>query len=205
LAENGFAVTVCHGGDEAHRRATTEDFSALVLDVMLPGCSGIEIVRRLRAANHRTPVVLLTALGDVNHRIEGLNAGADDYMWKPFSTLELVARLRALLRRPYDLKSHLLTHGDLTVDLISREARRGSRPLALTPREFSLLEFLLSCPDQVVTRTEIGRRVWGYQLDPDANVIDMAVQRLRRKIDLGASASLIQTVRGVGYSLARAA
>lgn len=204
LEQDGFVATVCHDGEEAYRRATTEPFDAIVLDVMLPGRDGLSIVRHLRAARHRMPVLLLTALADVTHRIEGLNAGADDYMWKPFSSLELVARLRALLRRPYDLKSNLLTHGDLTVNLITREVRRGAERLALSPREYALLTFLLSFPDRVLTRTEIGRQVWGYQLDPEANVVDVAVQRLRRKIDEGTTASRIQTVRGVGYLLARA-
>ena len=204
LEQDGFVATVCYDGHQAYDRATAESFAALVLDVMLPGCDGLSIVRRLRAAYHRTPVLLLTARADVAHRVEGLNAGADDYMWKPFSSLELAARLRALLRRPYDLTANILACGDLTVDLITREVRRGSRRLALTPREYALLTFLLSCPDQVLTRVEIGQHVWGYQLDPGANVVDVAVQRLRQKVDEGAAGSLIQTVRGVGYRLAPA-
>lgn len=204
LEQEGFTAIACHDGHQAYHRATAEAFAALILDVMLPGCDGLSIVRRLRAAHHRTPVLLLTARADVAHRIEGLDAGADDYMWKPFSSLELVARLRALLRRPYDLNANVLAYGELKVDRVTREVRRGSRRLSLTPREYALLTFLLSCPDQVLTRTEIGQHVWGYQIDPGANVVDVAVQRLRQKIDDGAGESMIETVRGVGYRLAPA-
>jgi len=201
LEQDGFSVELCADGDAAYVRAASGDFAAIILDIMLPGQDGLGILRRLRAARHTVPVVLLTARGDVEDRVEGLNLGADDYLGKPFSLTELVARLRAVLRRRSGLTVHVLAYADLSLNLITREVRRGPRVLELSPREFSLLEFLLANPDRVVTRTEISQQVWGYQLDPGTNVVDVAVQRLRRKLETAGSAPLIQTVRGVGYLL----
>jgi two-component system OmpR family response regulator len=201
LEQQGFLVEVCHDGDEGCARASTGRFDALVLDIMLPGRDGLSILRKLRTEGHDVPVVLLTARGDVDERVEGLNLGADDYLPKPFAMTELVARIRAVWRRRAGVTSNVLTYGELFLNLATREVRRGERSLQLTPQEFSLLECLLRMPEKVVTRTELCQQVWGYQFDPGTNVVEVAVQRLRRKLDDGGAAPLIQTVRGVGYLL----
>ena len=201
LAEHGIAAEVCHHGDEGLDRASTEAFDGLVLDIMLPGRDGLSILRKLRADGHDVPVVLLTARGDVGERVEGLNLGADDYLAKPFAITELVARLRAVWRRRAGVTSNVLSYAEVVMNLATREVRRREKVLRLTPREFAVLECLLRLPERVVTRTELSQQVWGYQFDPGTNVVDVAVQRLRGKIDDGFPPGLIQTVRGVGYLL----
>ena len=201
LAEHGIAAEVCHHGDEALQRASSETFDGLVLDIMLPGRDGLSILRKLRAEGHNVPVVLLTARGDVEERVEGLNLGADDYLAKPFAIAELVARLRAVWRRRAGVTSNVLAYADVVMNLGPREVRRAEKVLRLTPREFSVLECLLRAAEKVVTRTELSQQVWGYQFDPGTNVVDVAVQRLRGKLEDGFSSALIQTVRGVGYCL----
>ncbi|MEN9842105.1 MAG: hypothetical protein RL376_1905 [Verrucomicrobiota bacterium] len=201
LEEQGYEVEISHEGDGAWRRASTERFDAVVLDIMLPGRDGLSIVKKLRAEKYTVPVLLLSARGDVRERIEGLEAGADDYLPKPFAMGELVARLRSIARRHTGVSLNLLSHADLVMNLTAREVRRAGMEITLTPREFSLLEVLLSSPGEVVTRTELSQQVWGYQFDPGTNVVDVAIQRLRRKLDDGHGVKLIQTVRGVGYSL----
>lgn len=201
LTQHGFTTEVCHHGDEGLRRAASEPFDAVVLDIMLPGRDGLSIVRKLRAEGHDVPVVLLTARGDVDERVEGLNLGADDYLAKPFAMTELVARLRAVWRRRAGVTSNRLGYADVVMNLATREVRRGERQLLLTPQEFSLLECLLRLPEKVITRTELSQQVWGYQFDPGTNVVEVAVQRLRRKLDNGSAPPLVQTVRGVGYLL----
>lgn len=201
LQENGFVVEVVHDGDEALDLAAHTPFDAIVLDIMLPGRDGLSIVRQLRSRRNAVPILLLTARGEVNERIEGLNIGADDYMAKPFSTGELVARLHAIARRSGDSNFSLLKVADLTVNLITREVARAGQKIELPPREFSLLEFLMREPGRVHTRISICEQVWEYQFDPGTNIVDAYIQRLRRKIDDGHAVKLIQTVRGVGYSL----
>lgn len=201
LVQQGIHAEICHHGDEGLRRATSERFDALVLDIMLPGRDGLSIVRKLRAEGHDVPVVLLTARGDVDERVEGLDLGADDYLPKPFAMSELVARLRAVWRRRSGVTSNLLTYADVVMNLATREVRRGEQRITLTPQEFSLLECLLRLPEKVITRTELCQQVWGYQFDPGTNVVEVAVQRLRRKLDQGFEQPLVQTVRGVGYLL----
>ena len=201
LAEHGIAAEVCHHGDEGLKRASTEAFDGLVLDIMLPGRDGLSILRKLRAEGHNVPVVLLTARGDVEERVEGLNLGADDYLAKPFAITELVARLRAVWRRRAGVTSNVLSYAEVVMNLATREVRRGDRMLRFSPREFAVLECLLRQPEKVVTRTELSQQVWGYQFDPGTNVVDVAVQRLRGKLDDGFPHGLIQTVRGVGYLL----
>lgn len=201
LESDGFTVETCHHGNEAFARATGREFAAIILDIMLPGSDGLSILRKLRAGRTIVPVLLLSARGEVADRVNGLNQGADDYLAKPFSPTELVARVHALLRRRSGLTMHVLTYADLTVNLLTREVRRRDHILELTPREFALLEYFLSSPDRVVTRTEISQQIWGYQLDPGTNVVDVVVQRLRRKLDAANPTPLIQTVRGVGYLL----
>lgn len=201
LKEHGFAVEACHDGNTAVQFATTQHFDALVMDIMLPGRDGLSVLRKLRDERFAVPVVLLTARGDLNERVEGLNLGADDYLAKPFSMTELVARLNAVLRRRTGQGLTVQTCGDLTLNLVNREVRRGAGKIELTPREFALLECLLRNPGKVVTRVEISQSVWGYQFDPGTNFVDVAIQRLRRKVDDSFPQKLIQTVRGVGYSI----
>lgn len=201
LREHGFQAEVCHDGDTAVQRATTEPFDAIVLDIMIPGRDGLSVLRKLRSEQQTVPVVLLTARGDTDERVEGLNLGADDYLPKPFSMSELVARLNAVLRRRTGTGLTLHRFADLTLNLTTREVRRDGRRIELSPREFALLECLMRTPGKVVTRVEICQTVWSYQFDPGTNFVDVAVQRLRRKVDDPFPVKLIQTVRGVGYAL----
>lgn len=201
LEEHGFAVEVCHDGDTAANVATTQPFDALVMDIMLPGRDGLSVLRKLRAEGNPVPVVLLTARGDLRERVEGLNLGADDYLPKPFSMSELVARLKAVLRRRSGDGLTVQNYADLALNLVTREVRRGGVGVRLTAREFALLECLLRTPGKVVTRVEISQTVWGHQFDAGTNFVDVAVQRLRRKLDDPFPRKLIQTVRGVGYAL----
>jgi two-component system copper resistance phosphate regulon response regulator CusR len=201
LEEHGYAVEVCGDGETALARAATGGFDALVLDIMLPGRDGREVLRALRAAQNRVPVILLTARGGLEDRIEGLNLGADDYLAKPFAMLELVARLGAVLRRHHGDRPPRVSVADLAFDPASREVRRAGTRIELTPRELALLECLLQTPGRVVTRAELSRTVWGYTFDPGTNFVDVAVQRLRRKLDDPFPQKLLQTVRGVGYAI----
>jgi DNA-binding response OmpR family regulator len=201
LEEHGFTTEVSRDGNLAIEVATSQTFDAIVLDVMLPGRDGLSILRKLREAHHPVPVILLTARADLSERIEGLNLGADDYLPKPFSILELVARLRAVLRRRTGAGLTVQNFADLSINLVSREVQRTGTKIELTPREFALLECLIRTPGKVVTRVEISQTVWGYQFDPGTNFVDVAIQRLRRKIDDPFKRKLIQTIRGVGYAL----
>lgn len=201
LEQAGFDVVVTHDGDSAVRLATSAAFEAMVLDIMIPGRDGLSVLRKLRAEHHVIPVVLLTARGDTSERIEGLNLGADDYLSKPFSVLELVARLHAVLRRRTGVGLSVLTCGDLTLNLSNREVKRDGKRIDLTPREYALLEYLMRAPGKVVTRVEISQSVWGHQFDPGTNFVEVAIQRLRRKVDGAFSMALIQTIRGVGYAI----
>jgi DNA-binding response OmpR family regulator len=199
LADQGYTVDVCHRGDEALTLASTEPYDAVILDIMLPGRDGLSILRQLRNLKMSVPVMFLTARGEVSERIEGLDLGADDYLAKPFAMDELVARLRALFRRVTGEKLSFYKVGDLTMNLVSRVVTRNTRKVDLTTREFNLLEYLMRTPGQVFTRTQIHERVWEYHFDPGTNLVDVYIQRLRRKIDDGEPGKLIQTVRGVGY------
>ena len=201
LAEVGFNPLVCHRGDDALELATTERFDAIVLDVMLPGRDGLSVLRQLRERRNTAPVLLLTARSSLSERIEGLNAGADDYLGKPFSMEELVARLRAVARRRSGEGLSLLQCEDLVLNLITRDVLRGGRKIELTTREFALLEYLMRSPGRVLTRTQLCEQVWDYHFDPGTNVVDVCIQRLRRKLDDNFAVKLVQTVRGVGYTL----
>lgn len=201
LEEHGFAVEVCNDGTKALARASAETFDALVLDIMLPGRDGLSVLRKLRDERNTVPIILLTARGDLSERIEGLNLGADDYLTKPFSVLELVARLGAVLRRRNGTGLTVQSYADLSMNFATREVQRGGVAIELTPREFALLECLIRTPGKVVTRVEISQSVWGHQFDPGTNFVDVAIQRLRRKLDDAFPRKLIQTVRGVGYAL----
>lgn len=201
LRENGFAVDVLGHGDDAMEAILTTPFDAVVLDIMIPGRDGLSIIRQAREKGCRVPILLLTARGSVNERIEGLNLGADDYMSKPFSVDELAARLRALLRRGTGESLNLYRVNDLVLDTAKRTVRRRERKIDLTSREFSLLEYLMRSPGRVFTRTQICEHVWDYQFDPGTNLVDVYIQRLRRKIDDDETVKLIQTVRGAGYRI----
>ena len=199
LEEQGFAVTVSHDGNEAYTLACTESFDLIVLDIMLPGRDGLSILKNLRERKNTLPVILVTARSEANERVEGLNVGADDYITKPFYMDELLARIHAVLRRTSGEQLSVLRSGDLTVNLITREVRCKDEDVGLAPREFGLLEYLMRSPGRVFTRSQILEHVWGYGFDPQTNLVDVCVQRLRSKIDGGNPESRIETVRGVGY------
>jgi DNA-binding response OmpR family regulator len=171
------------------------------LDIMLPGRDGLSILRALRERSHGVPVLILTARGAISEKVEGLNLGADDYLAKPFSIDELAARLRALVRRNSGETLIRYRVQDLALDLATRGVRRGDRRIELTTREFSVLECLMRSPGRVFTRTQLCQHVWEYHFDPETNLVDVYIQRLRRKVDDGESTKLIQTVRGVGYRI----
>ena len=191
----------CSNGDDAFTLATTRPYDAIVLDIMLPGRDGLSILRGLRERKNAVPVVLLTARSTLNERIEGLNLGADDYLTKPFYIEELIARIHAVTRRTHEGQISLLQIDDLTVNLITRKVRRREREIELTTREFGLLERLMSAPGRVFTRTQLLEHVWGYDFDPETNLVDVNIRRLRRKIDEESECSWIETVRGVGYRI----
>lgn len=201
LEEHGFGVEVCANGNDAFTLATTRPYDALVLDIMLPGRDGLSILRGLRERKNPVPVILVTARTELNERVDGLNLGADDYLTKPFYIEELVARLHAVVRRTQSDSLSLLRVSDLSVDLISRRVARGDQTIELTAREFALLERLMRAPGRVFTRTQLLEHVWGYDFDPETNLVDVNIRRLRRKIDDDAETPLIETVRGVGYRI----
>ena len=201
LSEAGYAVDVAGDGDEGLAYALAADYDALVLDVMLPRMDGLELLRELRQRGHKTPVLMLTARDTVSDRVQGLDAGADDYLIKPFAFPELLARVRALLRRPPLQVGTVLSVGDLEMDTASRQVRRHERRIELSPREYAVLEYLMRHPDQVLTRTQIGEHVWNFDFFHESNVVDVYIGYLRRKIDRGSERALIHTVRGVGYRI----
>jgi len=199
LEAQGFTVDFCEQGDEAFTLATTRSYDALVLDIMVPGRDGLSILRNLRERRITTPVVLITARSPLNERLEGLNLGADDYLTKPFYVDELIARLHAVARRASGHALTLLQHGELAVNLVTREVRYAEAAVALTTREFALLTYLLRSPGQTFTRAQICEHVWNYHFDPGTNLVDVYVQRLRRKLSADEDSSPIETIRGVGY------
>lgn len=202
LEEGGFVVELCYDGDTAFDLATTEEFDAIVLDIMLPGRDGLSILRGLRERSIATPVILATARNDLNERIEGFDLGADDYLVKLYFVEELVARLQALIRRSggQDGKA-ILQVGDLSLDMMKREALRGGNAIELSQREFSLLEYLMRSPGRVFSRSQISQHVWNTSFDTGTNMVDVAVARLRKKVDESYDTALIETVRGVGYRM----
>ena len=201
LQEQGFAVEVCANGNDAFTLASTRPYDAIVLDIMLPGRDGLSILRGLRERKQAVPVILLTARTELNERVDGLNLGADDYLTKPFYIEELIARIHAVTRRGREGQGSMLEVGDLTVDLLTRKTRRGGREIELTTREFNLLERLMSSAGRVLTRTQLLEHVWGYDFDPETNLVDVNIRRLRQKIDDDSDEPLIETVRGVGYRM----
>jgi len=201
LTEAGHAVDVARDGQEGLDYALAAEYDVMVMDIMLPRMNGLDLLREVRRRGIKTPVLLLTARDAIDDRVKGLDAGADDYLVKPFAFPELLARIRALLRRPPLQTDSVLKVGDLEMDVAERKVSRGGKPIELTPREFSLLEFLMRHPNQVLTRTQIAEHVWNFDFYSDSNVVDVYIGYLRRKIDRGFAYPLIHTVRGVGYSL----
>lgn len=206
LSEQSFTVDRAANGRDGLFLATDSEFDLVILDRMLPGLDGMAVLKAIRAAGLATPVLILSALGDTDNRVDGLMAGADDYLAKPFSFAELLARTQALLRRRNPAgsgESAVLRCGDLELDRLSRQVRRGNRKIALQPREFRLLEYFMLHPGEVITRTMLLEAVWDYHFDPGTNVIDVHVSRLRRKIEAEPNeAPLLHTIRGAGYRLA---
>lgn len=201
LREEGYAVDIARTGTEGALLACTEPYDLLVLDVMLPGKSGFQIVSEVREAGQSTPVLLLTARDDTASIVQSLDLGADDYVTKPFKLDELLARIRALVRRGGTSRLEHLRYADVELDRLTREARRGGIRLALTAKELQLLEHFLLHAEQVIRRTELREKVWDLQMDPDSNVVDVHVGHLRRKLSETGRAPLIHTVRGIGFML----
>jgi DNA-binding response OmpR family regulator len=204
LEEEGHTVDLAYDGEEGLAMGMEGSHDVIVLDILLPGINGIEVCQALRKSRVDTPILLLTALDDVQDRVRGLDAGADDYLGKPFAFQELLARLRALGRRRVQAREpDRLQTADLVLDLNRRRAERAGRLIELSPKEFALLEFLMRNEGRVVTRTQILDHLWGYDLTPDSNLVDVYVSYLRRKVDKGHADKLIGTIRGVGYFLGR--
>lgn len=201
LQGEGFDVMTASDGETGLSEALKGEFNALILDIMLPKRDGLSVVKKLRSQGDRTPVLMLSARGEVGQRVDGLDAGADDYLPKPYAASELLARLRSLIRRNLPAKPSLITIADLSFDFGTREARRGGKRIELASRESLLLECLLRVEGEVVSRMEIIRTVWEYDFDPGTNLVEVYIRRLRDKLDREHTPALIQTVRGFGYAL----
>ncbi len=201
LREASYAVDWAADGAQGLRLATSESYDAIVLDLMLPGLDGLAVLRELRSRKITTPIICLTARDTVNDRVEGLNAGADDYLPKPFSFTELHARINALLRRGHRVTNNPIVIGDLSIDVLARVVHRGTQRIDLSPREFALLEYLARNVGHILSRTMLLEHVWDMNQDPLTNVVDVHVNRLRKKVDHGFDQPLIHTIRGVGYVL----
>ena len=202
LSEAGYVVDLVHDGVAAGEYCLAAEYSLILLDIMLPKLDGLQLLRQIRSQSNHTPVLLLTARDAVTDRITGLDAGADDYLVKPFAFPELLARLRALLRRPPVQVDLVLQLGDVQMDIVHHEVKCGGKSIDLSPREFNLLEYLLRHPGEVLTRTQIAEHVWNFDFPGDFKVIDVYVGYLRRKLERGHSSLMIQTLRGVGYRAA---
>jgi len=201
LSEVGYAVDAAYDGEEGKDMAEMVPYDLIILDIILPKKDGIEVCLELRRKQIKSRIIMLTSRDTVSDRIKGLDSGADDYLVKPFAFDELLARLRALLRREISDGSHVLHVGELSMDTLTREVKRGDKDIKLTGKEYSLLEYLLRNPNIVVTRRMLEDHVWDFSLESESNLIDVYIRRLRRKIDVGGEKSMIQTVRGAGYRL----
>jgi DNA-binding response OmpR family regulator len=201
LSEEGYAVDVCGNGVEAVLQATVTAYDVIVLDLMLPGKDGIAVCRELRASGVKTPILMLTARGELDDVVKGLEAGADDYLTKPFAFRELRARLQSLIRRAAGAASPQIQAGDLVLDMVSRDVRRAGRRILLTNKEYQVLEYLMHNSGRVLSRSMIEEHVWGYDYDGLSNTVDVHITRLRRKLDRPGQPSIIETVRGAGYRL----
>ena len=202
FSEAGFAVDHASNGEDGFHLASTEPYDAAVIDLMLPKLDGLALIEKLRAEGINTPVIVLSAKRSLDDRVRGLQRGSDDYLTKPFSFTELLARVQALIRRASGVSEPVtLTVGDLSMNLITREVKRGGRLLDLQPKEFALLEYLLRNAGRVVSKTMIMEHVWGYNFDPQTNVVEARMSKLRDKVDRGFKKKLIHTIRGAGYVL----
>ncbi len=201
LIEEGFAVDMAHDGEDGQYLAESEKYDLIMLDIMLPKLDGITLCKNLRAQKITTPILMLTAKTTLEDKIVGLDSGADDYLAKPFAFLELRSRINALIRRSNNNISSTLIFDDLTLDPLKHTCIRNKKNISLTPKEFSILEFLLRHPNEVVTRTMLTEHVWDYNFDGMSNVVDVFVASLRKKINLNSAVKLIQTIHGVGYKI----
>jgi DNA-binding response OmpR family regulator len=201
LAHEGYNVDIAYDGQEGQDLAELTSYDLIILDILLPQKDGLEVCRELRRRRIHTPILLLTARDSIDDRVQGLDGGADDYLVKPFAMRELLARLRSLLRRQQPYKNGRLELGDLVVDPVTHTVERAGRSIELTPREYTLLEYLMYHPNQVLTRDQIEQHIWNYEFECESNVIDVYVRRLRRKIDDPFDPPLVHTIRGVGYRL----
>lgn len=203
LEQEAYAVDVAYNGTDGYDLAATEDYDAIILDLLLPGMDGVTICKKLRADKMHTPILMLTAKGQLSDKVEGLNAGADDYLVKPFAFEELLARLRALTRRPKNNLGSVLSYVDLTLNTQTYEVKRGSQVIALSKKEFALLEYLLRHPEIVITKEQLISHVWDYEADILPNTVEVYIKYLRNKVDqpFKNKPALIQTVRGFGYKL----
>lgn len=201
LRLENYSVDACLDGREAMDYLACAEYDAVVLDIMLPGASGFEVLKDLRSRKDRTPVLFLTARDTIDDRVAGLDAGADDYLVKPFAFDELLARIRVMIRRSSGQVSNVFTLADLTVDCDARTVRRGERDISLSGKEFSILEYLIRNSGKVLSRDKIGLHVWNYDYEGGSNIVDVYIRYLRRKLDDGCSPKLIHTVRGAGYVL----
>jgi two-component system OmpR family response regulator len=200
LEGNGYAVDLATNGDDGFSRARAAEYAVMTIDRMLPGMDGITVIRNLRESGIVTPALIISALGEIDDRVRGLRAGGDDYLVKPFAFAELLARVEALARRSATVvKETVLRVGDLELDLVTRTVRRGGRDIALLPREFQVLEYLVRNAEQVVPRAMLLQHVWDLHFDPTTNILDVYVGRVRRKVDGAQAYPLIHTVRGVGF------
>ncbi|QDL10996.1 DNA-binding response regulator [Brasilonema octagenarum UFV-E1] len=199
LKEQGFVVDYCDNGDEGYLRALDNEYDVIVLDIMVPGKDGLWILKQLRRSGRNVPVILLTARNELDDRLEGLNLGADDYIAKPFFVEELAARIHAVVRQSVGTRQNLLSVGSLKLDRITREVTCNQQAIELSSREFNLLEYLMRSPGRVFTRTQILEHVWGYDFNANTNVVDVCIQRIRKKIDSIDRANWIESIRGVGY------
>ncbi|HEV8358706.1 MAG TPA: response regulator transcription factor [Gemmatimonadales bacterium] len=199
LEEAQYHADLVDDGLEAFRIISGGLYDLVILDLRLPGMTGLEVLRTLRDRGVTTPILVLTAQDAVGHKVEALRAGADDYVTKPFAFEEVLARVEALARRPKQLTAPRLTVADLELDLTSRDVRRNGRPIELTPKEYAVLEYLMRHPGRVMSRTLITEYAWDYHFDPGTNIVDVVINRLRKKVDAGQEKKLLHTVRGVGY------
>lgn len=199
LTNEHYTVDACFSGDDALDFLRCAEYDGVILDIMLPGTTGIGVLKQMRASGDKTPVLLLTALGTVEDRVAGLDAGADDYLVKPFDFDELMARIRAMIRRGGERASSVMTSGDLTLDSAARTVKRGEKEISLTAKEFDILEFLMQNEGKVLSRDKLSNHIWNYDYDGGSNVIDVYVYHLRRKIDDGCEQKKIITVKGAGY------
>ena len=199
LTEEGYSIDACHDGEDGLYCAATYDYDLAILDIMLPHISGLKILRKIKAKSSSTPVILLTAKDSIGDRVKGLDAGADDYLIKPFSFDELLARIRAHLRRGVGTTENKLSLLDLSVDIVSRKVERAGNQIDLTIKEYAVLEYLLRNKGKILTRSQIAEHAWNFSFDSGTNIVDVYIRYLRRKIDESYKTKLIHTVRGVGY------